>query len=91
MDMFRTHNGDIIKGAELQTALDTVADDWHELAHAVYKENAYADHVTEKTKLDNLQRGIETAARIKLGEETGFWLWQRVNTVLTGECIAMLP
>lgn len=38
--------------------------------------------------MDNWQ---ESAQRIREGKETGFWLWQRINTVLTGECVALLP
>lgn len=90
MESFKTHKGDIVTGTELQTALNAVGDDWEKLAKAIYKENAYANHVTEQTKLDNLRCGIETAKRIRQRQETGLWLLQRLNTKLTGECIAML-
>jgi hypothetical protein len=88
---FQTHTGEVVKGKRLCEALKTVAKDHARLGYAIYKENAYADHVTEATKIANLKRDLITAHRIRQGRASGFWLWQRVNTVLTGECIALLP
>lgn len=89
---FRTHQGEVVKGKRLQAALNKVADFWAENAKAVRLEDAYADHVTEATKENILQQHLEQAERIRQGTEPmGFWLWQRVNEELTGECVAYLP
>lgn len=87
----RTHTGEIITGARLQAALDRVAQDWEELAHAIRKEDAYAPHVTDAQKEANLQGMLQSAAAIRTGSNRSFTIWQRVNTVLTGECVALLP
>lgn len=92
MNEFRTHTGEVVTGERLTAALKTVGDWYIKNAHAIYDKNLYAAHVTEQTKKDNLQRQIELGERIAAGREgNGFWLWQRINTELTGECIAFLP
>jgi len=92
MESFVTHTGEIVTGERLTKALNAVADFWAQNAMAVYKENAYASHVSEKTKINNRERQLEQAERIRSGnEKCGFWLWQRINTELTGECVAFLP
>lgn len=89
---FRTHTGEIVKGQRLHDALAAVADARIELAHAIRREDAYASHVTEKVKDEALQADLASAERIRNGTETGgFWLWQLINTELTGECVALLP
>lgn len=76
----------------MKQALNTVADFWENNAHAIYAEDGYGSHVSEKTKRDCLERQLEQAKRIRAGvEPMGFWLWQRINTELTGECVAFLP
>lgn len=87
---FRTHTSEIVTGERLQAALDTVADDWAAMARAIHKEDAYAPHVTEATKADLLAKGLAFAGEIRRGETTGFTTWQRINTALTGECVALL-
>lgn len=91
MTTFRTHTGEIVQGERLQDALDSVANDWRQLAYDIKRENAYTSHVTEEAKVDFLNCDLITADRIQRGEESGFWLWQRINSKLTGECIALLP
>lgn len=88
--MFRTHTGEIVTGARLQAARDAVADDWAAMAHAIRAEDAYASHVTEAAKDRYLADDLAFAEKIRRGETTGFTTWQRINTALTGECVALL-
>ena len=88
---FRTHTGEIVTGDRLTAALNAVADDWAENARAIRREDRYASHVTEDRKDENLAQGLAYAEKIRRGEATGFTTWQRVNTALTGECVALLP
>ncbi len=92
MENFQTHTGEIVTGKRLADACHAVADFWAANALGIYKENLYASHVSEKTKLNNREKQLEQAERIRSGiEPVGFWLWQRINTELTGQCIAFLP
>lgn len=89
---FKTHTGELVRGKRLQQAIDSVADEWERMARAIRQEDDYASHVAEKTKELRLQEGIQTSRRIRNGTEPmGFWLWQRINTELTGECVPFLP
>jgi hypothetical protein len=90
MQSFRTHTGEIVTGERLQAALETVADDWIRLAHAIRKEDAYASHVTENDKDRYLAEGLVAAEEIRHGDVNSFTVWQRIDTELTGECIALL-
>lgn len=89
--MFRTHTGEIVSGDRLTNALSSVADDWATLARAIRAEDAYASHVSEADKNQIMKRGLAHAEAIRSGEIGGFTIWQRVNTKLTGQCIALLP
>ena len=90
--MFKTHKDETVTGEALQKARNTVADFWRDNAIAIRKEDLYAKHVSEETKEKRLQDQLAQAERIRAGTEPmGFWLWQRLNTELTGECIAFLP
>jgi hypothetical protein len=91
MQPFRTHTGEIVTGQRLADAYKQVAADWRTLAHAIRKENAYAAHVTEATKEAAMQDMLIRADEIETGDLRSFTVWQRVNTVLTGECVALLP
>lgn len=91
MIQFTTHTGQTVTGSALQEALDKVASDLQRIAESIYKENAYADHVPEVVKLQNLKNGLELADRVKSGTIDSFTVWQRINTELTGKCIALLP
>lgn len=91
MNNFRTHTGEIVSGDRLAQACAKVADDWSEMAHAIRDKDEYAAHVTQEVKDRNFDRDMETAARIRAGDVSSFTIWQRVNTVLTGECVAFLP
>ena len=92
MQQFITHTGEIVEGERLKVALKAVGNWYIKNAHAIRKENAYAAHVTEETKIKCLQRQLELGERIVTGREPcGFWLWQRINTELTGKCVGFLP
>lgn len=89
---FRTHAGTLVEGAALQKAQGKVADDLAALARGIFQEDCYAAHVTRAEKETYLQDGLKQAERVRAGKEPiGFWLWQRIDTELTGECVAFLP
>lgn len=90
MKVFTTHTGQRIKGDRLRDALNTVANDWARMTHAIRVQDDYASHVTEKHKDNNLANGLALAEEIRGGAIDSFTIWQRVNTVLTGECVAFL-
>ena len=90
MYIHRTHAGEFIKGERVQRALAKVADDWEALARAIYVEDRYASHVTQETKDARLAYGLATAEKIRSGIVDNFTIWQRVNTELTGDCVALL-
>ena len=81
----------MVQGERLQEALSAVADDWAALGYAIRREDAYASHVSEATKVNDLERFLSEADRIRQGEVNSFTIWQRVNEKLTGECVALLP
>ena len=87
---FRTHTGELVEGDRLTAALKRVADDWRQLGFDIRNEDAYASHVTEAEKDADLKAMLEEADAIAAGRVQSFTIWQRVNTVLTGECVALL-
>lgn len=87
---FRTHTGEIVSGARLTEALASVANDWADNARAIRREDHYASHVTEAEKDQYLTDDLAFAETIRNGAVTSFTIWQRVNTALTGECVALL-
>ena len=93
MKTFKTHTGYIVKGTALVSVCIEVSNDLIELAHDIYRENAYADHVTQETKDKILADSLKDAERIKNPENIGYelWIFQRLDTKLTGECIGLLP
>jgi hypothetical protein len=91
-EIFITHDNKTVTGEPLRKARATVANWYRENARAVKKENLYAAHVTEKKKEQLMTDQLALADRIESGEQpVVFWLWQRLNTELTGECISFLP
>ena len=88
---FTTHTGEVITGTELQRALNQVAWFYETNAKAVRLEDPYADHVTEAQKDQNLADRFAYAESIRKGEIGDLSAWQKVNTALTGECVALLP
>ena len=92
MKSFRTHEGTLYPADDptLKAACKRVADDWRKLGYAIRKEDAYAAHVTPERKEQALNDMLDAADQIEAGNITSFTIWQRVNTVLTGECVALL-
>jgi hypothetical protein len=88
---FTTHTGEVVTGERLSIALAAVADDKIALAYAIKEENAYAAHVTEEQKEQNLINSLQWAEGIRNGQVRSFHCWQNINTKLTGECIGFLP
>jgi hypothetical protein len=90
--MFITHTGEKVDGFQLERAINKVADWYVANAHAVYKEDNYATHVTEATKIDILNNDLKRSQEIRNGKHlNNFTIWQRINTELTGKCVAFLP
>ena len=87
---FRTHTQEIVTGPRLAAALASVADEWAGMARAIRLEDAYASHVTDADKDSYLAEDLALAERVRAGEVNSFTIWQRVNTALTGECVALL-
>lgn len=91
MDMFITHTGERVTGVRLVEARKQVTNDLVELAYTIFNEDAYAPHVTKQQKQDILLDDIKRAKTILNGTVSSLAVIQRINTVLTGECIALLP
>ena len=88
----KLHTGKILTETELTEALKKVANDLRENAYAIHAENAYASHVTQEDKERYLQERLVYANEVEKGlYNSNFTIWQRVDTLLTGECIAFLP
>ena len=88
----KLHTGKILTETELAEALKKVANDLRENAYAIHSENAYASHVTQEEKERYLQERLGYANEVEKGlYNSNFTIWQRVDTLLTGECIAFLP
>lgn len=93
MKYFKTHTGKIVRGKKLVMALNSIADDLLERAHKIRNEDDYASHITNESKDRILNEAIEDSERIRNPNNIKYelWLFQRLNTKLTGECIALLP
>lgn len=87
---FTTHEGEVVTGQRLKAALNKVANDWATLARDIRDEDDYAEHVSERTKDEDMLAMLEKADRIRKGEVNNFAIWQRVNTVLTGKCVDLM-
>ncbi len=88
---FRTHTGEIVSGERLRVTLDAVATSYEVLARNIRTDDAYASHVSEKTKDEILERDLAHAQRIRSGVIDSYTTAQSVNTELTNECIPLLP
>ena len=88
----KLHTGKILTETELANALAIVANDLRKLAYAIKAENAYASHITEAEKEQFLDNDLAYANEVEKGlHNDNFTIWQRVDTLLTGECVAFLP
>lgn len=84
--IFVDSNGVNHKYEDIINNLNKVADDWERLGYNIFKEDKYADHVTDDVKLSHMQKHIDTANDIRNGIIKSFTIWQRVNQELTGGC-----
>ena len=75
---------------ELVEAIDEVSIFFLILAFRKFIADDYADHVHENTKIDNFLKEIQSAIEIKNGRIDNFTVSQRINTILTGECVPLL-
>ena len=82
-------NGHIIPENELKDALKQVAEKCRTSALKI-KNGPYAPHVTEAEKETYYQDALRRADKIEAGKVCNFWLWQQVNEITTGECVALL-
>lgn len=87
---FKSSKG-LMKGAVVRDAFQKVSDDAIELAKEIRYCGDYPDHVSEEEKDATLEASIRRAAEIRAGVIDNFTVWQRVNDILTGECVAFLP
>lgn len=89
---FKTHTGETPSQDQFLAACKQVAEDYRENGNAILAENAFASHVTEEQRLAFVQlHNFDVADEVECGEITSMTTWQRVNEVLTGECVALLP
>lgn len=88
---FITHTGEIVTGERLKEAINQYADDCIENAHGIRLEDHYAPHITEEQKDQYLKESLDRAEMIKRGyiDLNNFGVWQRVNKILTGQCIPL--
>jgi hypothetical protein len=90
---FRTSKGEILSETDerLINACKMVAAWMRENARATRKSDDYASHVTEEKKDKILVARLQLADEVERGEHLHtFWCWQRVNEILTGECVGFL-
>ena len=91
MIVFKTHTGAIVSQIELKKACESVAEDWRNNAYACHKGTDYPKHVSQQVKDELLEKALVTAIAIERQENLhNFTIWQRVNTKITGECVAFL-
>lgn len=89
---FKDSNGRSVPSAELQNALNRVAEDWLLMGFNVYMMDQYPAHVSESAKYARYEKNKEVSERIRNGLElNNFTIRQRVDTYLTGNCAALLP
>ena len=90
INRLKLSDGRIVTGEVLKKALAHVANEYEQIAFAVRREDAYASHVTEEQKEALLDKALDAADEIRRGERISFAAWQRVNCLLTGECVGFL-
>ncbi len=92
IESIKTHKGEVITGQKLKDALLVIGTESEVSAELIYKTTNYASHITEEKKLAIYEENLTRAEEIKTGRaEMTFWLWQRLNFHLTGECVSFLP
>jgi hypothetical protein len=71
-------------------ATRAVAEDWRALAWAIYREDAYASHVSAAEKIDIRDKALIFADRVEAGNNMSFTIAQRINEKMTGESVAFI-
>ena len=88
----KTHKNKTVSQSDLIAARNHVADWKFNHAQASSVQDKFASLVDEETKDYLLCEGLDCAEEIREGKrDHEFWVWQRLNTFLTGECVALLP
>ena len=92
-NQFRTSTGQIISGEALQQACNQLAVWYDNQAVLVRQEDCFDSHVTQAAKDDYIKRYYtDTAQAVRERSNlANFTIWQKLNTILTGECVAFLP
>lgn len=92
--VFKTSTGETLTAdnPRLIAACETVAQFYEENARAILASKDFPAHVTQARK-EEMARYRHTWAKQTRQRENlaNFSVWQRVNTELTGECVAFLP
>lgn len=84
--------GKVIKNQRvLRKAYKQLATQIRERAWSIYHTAPYAEHVTEMTKTRILGETLGYADEVEAGEHFGFSVWQEINYIITGECVALYP
>jgi len=93
VSVFRTSNGEVVTGERLQAARDKTAETWDALGDAaLIGKIPFASHVTDAEIARYAKSQYDCAKAIRSGLQDGnFTIWQRINTILTGECVPFLP
>jgi hypothetical protein len=81
----------LMTGRVVRDAFQQASDDAIELAKRIRNCGDYASHVTDEQKDAIMKESIRRAVQIQVGTIDNFTVWQRVNEILTGECVAFLP
>ena len=80
-----------MKGKKVRDAFQKVSDEKVALAKGIRACGDYASHVTEEQKDAIMKESIRLAVQVQVGTINNFTIWQRVNYILTGECVAFMP
>lgn len=92
MNHFTDHHGQVHTGPELRQAIRCVCQWYIQNAHAIRNSDDYAHHVTDDQKDARLSATLGRMAAIERGERLpSVAFLQRLDTHLTGECVALLP
>jgi len=93
MSVFHTSNGEAVTGERLQAARDKTAETWDALGDAaLIGKIPFASHVSDAEIARYAMSQYDCAKAIRAGLSDGnFTIWQRINTILTGECVPFLP
>ena len=87
-----THTGKIIEGDELKHYLAIVANDLRATANAIHVKDKYASHITKEQKEQYLKQRLEYANEVENGQHNkNFAIWQKLDYIIEGTSVALLP